>query len=54
LKGGKNAKVDIKFNRQGKKLSAQLILEEVELKAVPFFGKIDDKTGYIVLSHFNK
>jgi carboxyl-terminal processing protease len=52
LKGGKNAKVDIKFNRQGKKLSAQLILEEVELKAVPFFGKIDDKTGYIVLNQF--
>jgi carboxyl-terminal processing protease len=52
MKGGKNAKVDIKFNRQGKKLSAQLILEEVELKAVPFFGKIDDKTGYIVLNQF--
>ena len=52
LKGGKNAKVDIKFNRQGEKLSAQLILEEVELKAVPFFGKIDDKTGYIVLNQF--
>ena len=52
LKGGKNAKVEIKYNRQGKKLSAQLILEEVELKAVPFFGKIDDKTGYIVLNQF--
>ena len=52
LKGGKNAKVDVKFNRQGKKLSALLILEEVELKAVPFFGKIDDKTGYIVLNQF--
>ena len=52
LKGGKNAKVDIKYNRQGKLLSAQLILEEVDLKAVPFFGKIDDKTGYIVLNQF--
>jgi len=52
LKGGKNAKVDIKFNRQGKTLSVQLILEEVDLKAVPFFGKIDDKTGYIVLNQF--
>ena len=52
LKGGKNAKVEIKYNRQGKKLTAQLILEEVELKAVPFFAKIDDKTGYIVLNQF--
>ena len=52
LKGGKNAKVDIKYNRQGKTLSAQLILEEVDLKAVPFFEKIDDKTGYIVLNQF--
>ena len=52
LNGGKNAKVDIKYNRQGKLLSAQLILEEVDLKAVPFFGKIDDKTGYIVLNQF--
>ena len=52
LNGGKNAKVDIKYSRQGKTLSAQLVLEEVDLKAVPFFGKIDDKTGYIVLSQF--
>ena len=52
LKGGKNAKVDIKFIRQGKALSAQLILEEVDIKAVPYFGKIDNKTGYIVLNQF--
>lgn len=54
LNGGKNSKVDIKYIRQGKTLSAQLVLEEVELKAVPFFGKIDEKTGYIVLSEFSK
>jgi carboxyl-terminal processing protease len=29
-------------------------LDEVEIKSVPFYAKIDDKTGYIVLSHFNK
>jgi carboxyl-terminal processing protease len=54
LKGAKNTKIDIKYLRQGKPLTAQLILDEVELKAVPFFSKIDDKTGYIVLSQFNK
>ncbi len=54
LKGAKNTKIEIKYIRQGKTLSTQLILDEVEVKAVPFFGKIDDKTGYIVLSTFNR
>jgi len=54
LKGAKNTKIDIKYLRQGKALTTQLTLDEVEIKAVPFFGKVDDKTGYIVLSQFNK
>ncbi len=53
MKGAKNTKIDIKFLRQGKPMTAQLILDEVDVKAVPFYGKIDDKTGYIVLSQFN-
>lgn len=54
LKGGKNAKISIKYKRQGKIINTEIILEEVEVKAVPFFGKVDDKTGYIVLSQFNR
>lgn len=54
LKGAKNTKIDITYKRQGKIATTQLILGEVELKAVPFFAKVDDKTGYIVLSQFNK
>ncbi|HLA54714.1 MAG TPA: S41 family peptidase [Flavobacterium sp.] len=54
LKGAKNAKIDIKYKRQGKILTTQIVLEEVDLKAVPFFAKVDDKTGYIVLSQFNR
>lgn len=54
LKGSKNAKIEVKYKRQGKTLSTQITLEEVEIKAVPFFGKVDDKTGYIVLSQFNR
>ena len=54
LKGSKNTKIDIKYIRQGKTLSAQLVLDEVEIASVPFFGKIDEKTGYIVLTHFTK
>lgn len=54
LKGAKNTKIDIKYIRQGKTNTTQIVLDEVEIKSVPFFGKIDDKTGYIVLAHFNK
>lgn len=54
LKGAKNTKVAIKFLRQGKPNTTQIVLDEVEIKSVPFFGKIDAKTGYIVLTHFNK
>jgi carboxyl-terminal processing protease len=31
-----------------------ITLDEVEVKSVPFFAKIDEKTGYIALTHFNK
>ncbi|NRT14515.1 carboxyl-terminal processing protease [Flavobacterium sp. 28A] len=54
LKGAKNAKIAVKYIRQGKTNSTEIVLDEVEIKSVPFFGKIDDKTGYIVLEHFNK
>jgi len=54
MKGAKNTKIDVKYIRQGKTLTTQIILDEVEIKAVPYFAKIDDKTGYIVLSAFNR
>jgi len=54
LKGAKNTKINVKYIRQGKTNTAQIVLDEVEIKSVPFFGKIDDKTGYIVLTHFTK
>ena len=54
LKGAKNTKIDIKYIRQGKTNTAQLILDEVAIKSVPFYGKIDAKTGYIVLAQFNQ
>lgn len=54
MKGAKNTKIDIKYIRQGTTKTTQITLDEVEIKSVPFFGKIDSKTGYIVLSRFNK
>lgn len=54
MRGAKNAKVEVKFIRQGKTQTATIVLDEVEVKAVPFYGKVDEKTGYIVLTQFNK
>lgn len=54
FRGAKNTKIDVQYIRQGKKNTAQIVLDEVEIKSVPFFAKIDDKTGYIVLARFNK
>lgn len=53
LKGTKNKKIDIKYKRQGKIYSGEIVLDAVEVKAVPFFSMIDKETGYIVLSQFN-
>lgn len=53
LKGTKNTKVDIKYVRQGKTYTTQIVLNEVDIKAVPFFGMVGKDTGYIVLSQFN-
>jgi len=52
-KGAKGTKIAINYLRQGKPMNTQLVLDEVGIKAVPFFGMADDKTGYIVLSQFN-
>jgi carboxyl-terminal processing protease len=54
LKGTKGTKVILKYLRQGKLMTTELVLDEVEIKAVPFYGKIDETTGYIVLTQFNK
>ena len=53
LKGSKNTKVDIKYIRQGKTYNAQIVLSEVDIKAVPFFSMVGKDTGYIVLTQFN-
>lgn len=53
LKGSKNTKIDIKYLRQGKPYSTQIVLSEVEVKAVPYFAKVGNDVGYIVLSQFN-
>lgn len=53
LKGAPNSEVEVTYNRQGKTQTATIKRAEVEIKAVPYFSMINDKTGYIVLSKFN-
>lgn len=53
LKGSKNTKITIKYLRQGKPFTTDLVLSEVDVKAVPYYGLADKETGYIVLSQFN-
>ncbi|SHG57519.1 S41 family peptidase [Flagellimonas flava] len=54
LKGANNTSVDITFVRQGQTKTATLKREGVEVDAVPFYSMIDENTGYIVLSRFNR
>ena len=54
LKGIKNTKVNIVYFRQGKKTNGVIILDEVELKAVPYYKLLEDNIGYIVLSKFTE
>ncbi|MEM8937905.1 MAG: S41 family peptidase [Bacteroidota bacterium] len=54
LKGANGTSVDVTFVRQGETKTATLKREGVEVDAVPYYSMIDDKTGYIVLSRFNR
>lgn len=53
LKGTKNKKISLKYLRQGKPMTTELVLSEVDIKAVPYFAMVGKETGYIVLSQFN-
>jgi len=54
LKGTNNTTVEVTFKRMGKTETATIERENVEVDAVPYYAMADDKTGYIVLSRFNK
>ncbi|WP_346883469.1 S41 family peptidase [uncultured Algibacter sp.] len=54
LKGAPDSTIEVVYKRQGKTQTANIKRAEVEIKAVPHFSMINDKTGYIVLSKFNR
>lgn len=54
LNGSNNSQVKVTYLRQGEEHTTTITRSEVEIDAVPHFSMVDDKTGYIVLSKFNK
>lgn len=54
LKGSKSTTINIQYLRQGKKAATAIVLNEVEIKAVPFYARLDNNVGYIVLSKFTE
>ncbi|MFT6637827.1 MAG: carboxyl-terminal processing protease [Flavobacterium sp.] len=54
LRGSKNTKVNLEILRQDKKQAIAIILDEVDIKAVPYYSLIDANTGYIVLNKFTE
>ncbi len=54
LKGANKTVVNVTYERQGKTYEAKIEREAIEVDAVPYYKMVDDETGYIVLSRFNK
>ncbi len=54
LLGIPDSQISIEVLRNGKKLQFDLKREKIEINPVPFYKKIDDETGYIVLTRFNE
>ncbi|MBD0831266.1 S41 family peptidase [Aestuariibaculum sediminum] len=54
LRGVTGSSVEVTYKRQGKTFTTTIDRAEVEIKAVPYYSKINDNTGYIVLSRFNE
>ncbi|MCA0131254.1 S41 family peptidase [Winogradskyella alexanderae] len=54
LQGAAGTEVNITYNRQGKTNTTKIIRESLEIKAVPHYSMVDQKTAYIVLRKFNE
>ncbi len=56
LKGQPSTKVVLEILRpeENKPMTIEIVREEIKVKDVPFYGKIDDKIGYIKLNGFTQ
>ena len=52
LKGQPGTKVKIMIRRDGKDIEKNLTREEIKMKNVPYYGMINNETGYIKLAQF--
>ena len=52
LKGTPGSEVEMTYERDGKETTINLKREEIQLKSVPYYGMINENTGYIYLSSF--
>ena len=53
LQGAAGTEVSVTYKRQGKTNTVKIIRESLDIKAVPHYSMVDDKTGYVVLRKFN-
>lgn len=53
LQGAAGTEVSVTYKRQGKTNTVSIIRESLEIKAVPHYSMVDEKTGYVVLRQFN-
>ncbi|MBO3115269.1 S41 family peptidase [Winogradskyella sp. DF17] len=53
LQGAAGTEVSVTYKRQGEVKTVNIIRESLDIKAVPHYSMIDDKTGYVVLRKFN-
>ena len=53
LQGAAGTEVSVTYKRQGKTNTVKIIRESLEIKAVPHYSMVDEKTGYVVLRKFN-
>ena len=52
LKGSPGTTIELTYERLGEEITVTLTREDIQLKSVPYYGMLDDKTGYIVLTSF--
>lgn len=52
LKGSPGTEVEIEIERDGEQMTKTLKREEIKMNSVPYYGMVDDKIGYIILSSF--
>jgi carboxyl-terminal processing protease len=54
LKGSAGTSVTLKFLRQGQDVEVTLDRMEIKIPAVPYYGMLEDKVGYIKLTSFTQ